>query len=81
MTETEIMAKTFFGLDLKTGGRVILWSHLFENIVIYVLSLTLMVSLRNLKLSEKSYLKSIVLFEDELENNAKLCRNIARSLG
>lgn len=30
------LLKTFLGIDLKTGGQVILWTHFMENCIIFL---------------------------------------------
>lgn len=65
------MMKSFFGLDLKTGGKVIVWAHLIENIILYTLSLMVMI---NSKKSIVDDLKTASLYQEELENHAKIMK-------
>ena len=63
------MLKRFFGLDLETGEKVIMCTSFIENLILYILSLTMMVK-SNRVVSENQY-RSILLYIAELENHVK----------
>lgn len=65
-TQNFTMVNTFFGLDLKTGAKVIIFSTLIENLIFYVLSLALM--LNNSKEDESQY-RGVLLYLEEIENH------------
>lgn len=65
------MAKTYFGLDVKTAEKVVLWTHLIENVSLYVLSLVMMVNY----MGEAKRFQSVQLYQDEIANHMKLGEN------
>lgn len=60
--------KSFFGLDLTAGTKVVLWVHLIENVALYVMSLMLMMNY----VGELKRFQSVLLYQDELDNLLKL---------
>lgn len=69
------MIKSFFGLDLKLGGKVILLASVVENVVFYILSqLMLIESKVPIKIRE---FESILLHQDGLEHQEKFCELLA----
>jgi hypothetical protein len=61
------MLKTFFGLDLKTGGKVIIITTLIENVLLYVLSLAANLESHGI---ESEY-RGILLHLEELDSHMK----------
>lgn len=59
------MLQTFFGLDLKTGGKVVIVTTLIENIIFCVLSLNMFMEHYGVENDYKSTLY-------EIENHVKL---------
>jgi hypothetical protein len=66
--------KTFLGLDLRTGGRIVLWSYIIESSTIYVLSLALMIHSTKSNTEAPSSWKVFLLYEQELQNLVGYCK-------
>lgn len=60
------MVTSFFGLDLKSGGNLILLATLAESMVLYVLSLVFMVESKESRLESKY--RSVLLYQEELQS-------------
>lgn len=67
------MMKSVLGLDLKTGGKVVIWAHLIENIIFYCLSLILMMNSKSVTYEYKN-LRSILFYEEEIVSHVKMCK-------
>lgn len=72
------MKKSFFGLDLKTAGKVVLMSHFIENLLMYIVSLVLMMQH---PWSNVHKLQSFLFVQEELENHVKLRKAITFNRG
>jgi hypothetical protein len=59
--------KSFLGLDIKTGGKVVLWTHIIENTSMYILSLVFMANWKHADGGLRQY-QSFLLYHDELKN-------------
>lgn len=69
------MIKSFFGLDLKTSAKVILWATLVDNLILYVLSLVLMIQskpIKNEKMSDDEMKTALSTIGCKLANDLKL---------
>lgn len=67
------MVKSFFGLDVKTGAKVALWTHLIENLSLYILSLLIMLHMSNNTSRNENFAKfgTVLPYQNELERHVK----------
>lgn len=66
------MVKSFFGLDLKTGVKVVFCANLIECFLLYIIGLFLMISTEQSLDESMNKFQSIDLSQDEIVNQIRL---------
>lgn len=64
-----MMDKTFCGLGLKAGVKLVLWIHLIENLVVFIMTALSVFNIDSLDSEEFSKYKAVLLYQVEFQNH------------